>query len=113
MEYDISDAPQGKQIQVSVVLVSPPRRLVNCTIEISTFGDASRALARAYLRETEPNVFSISPFYLREISGPDVPWQWPEPGSVIQTISPITNFDQAHDALTWWATQTFAANRRL
>lgn len=92
----------------------PPRSplaLINCIIEAYTAGEEWRAHARAHLREIRPGIFVVIPFYLRQISGPEVPWQSPEPGSAVQTISPITNFDQAHDILAWWATQTFAANR--
>ena len=90
-----------------------PSALISCTIEAYTEGDGSRAQARARLREIRPEVFTVVPFYLREVSGPDVGWSLPERGSAIQTTSPITNFDEAHGVLAWWATQTYALRRRL
>jgi hypothetical protein len=90
----------------------PTKDLVNCVIEAYSLGDTTRALARARLKEIETHVFSITPFYLRGGCGPLVPWQSPVPGNPIQTTTPITHFDEAHDALAWWATRTFAANRR-
>ena len=89
-----------------------PSALISCTIEAYTEGSERRAHARALLREILPGVFTIVPCYLREVSGPDVPWASPAREAPIQTATPISNFDQAHDALTWWATQTFAQNRR-
>ena len=89
----------------------PKRSLVICTIEANSLGE-SRAIGQARLTEIAPSIFSVTPFYLREISGPDVPWQSPEPGGAIKTTSPITSFDEAHDVLAWWATKTFAMNRK-
>jgi hypothetical protein len=90
----------------------PAHPVVDCTIEAYSLGDTSRAHVRTRMREIEPGIFSLIPFYLREVCGPHVPWQSPEPGSAIQTTSPIATFDEAHDILVWWATQTIALNRR-
>lgn len=87
-------------------------RLVDCTFEAFSIGDGTRALACGRLIEIEPNIFRVVPIYLRQICGPHVPWTSPAPGRAIQTISPITSFDQAHDVLAWWATQTFSTKRR-
>jgi hypothetical protein len=90
----------------------PATRPVCCVIEGYTEGD-QRAHARAQLKEIKPSVFILIPIYLREISGPDVRWCSPEPGGAIETSSPITNFDEATTVFTWWATKTFALNRKL
>ncbi len=86
---------------------------IGCILEAYTEGSEHRAHARGRLTEIAPNTFSITPFYLREISGPDVHWLCPEPGAAIETTTPITNFDEAHSALAWWATQAFAKSRTL
>jgi len=89
-----------------------PWALISCIIEAYTEGSEHRAHVRARLREIQPGLFAVTPYYLREVSGPDVPWTSPARGASVQTANPITNFDQAGEVLTWWATQTFAANRR-
>ena len=89
-----------------------PSALISCIIEAYTEGSENRAHVRARLREVRRGVFAVIPFYLREVSGPNVSWQSPKPSRAIQTASPIADFGQAHDVLAWWATQTFAANRR-
>jgi hypothetical protein len=89
-----------------------PSALISCIIEAYTEGSEHRAHVRARLREVRPGVFAIIPFYLREVSGPKVPWQSPEPGGALQIAFAIAGFDDAHSILAWWATQTFAANRR-
>jgi hypothetical protein len=91
-----------------------PSEPTSCIIEAYTAGEERRAHVRARLREIRPRIFAAIPFYLREISGPEVPWQSPEPGRrAIETTSPITGFDKAHSVLAWWCTQAFALNRQL
>jgi len=89
-----------------------PTALISCTIEAYTEGSERRAHARALLREVRPGVFAVVPCYLREVSGPNVTWTSPARGAPIQTAILIANFDQAHSVLQWWATQTFALNRK-
>jgi hypothetical protein len=104
--------PQPKPNAISDHPAAPTHRLVDCTIEAHTLGDGARALARAHLKEIEPYHFNVFPTCLREVCGPDIPWQSAEPGEAIHTASRTTNFDQAHDALTRWATVTLAVNRQ-
>jgi hypothetical protein len=78
-----------------------------------SLGDRCRAIAQARLAEVAPQVFIVIPWYLREVGGPNVPWQSPEPGHAIETTSSVTNFEQAHEVLAWWATRTYALNRHL
>lgn len=97
--------------QTATLHLSLPCR-VDSTVEAYSLGEHTRALARASLKEIKPSVFSLIPFYLCEICGPEVPWCSPTPGDVIHTASPITNLGEAHDVLAWWATKTFALNRQ-
>lgn len=83
----------------------------NCTIDAYTDGSVYRAHVRAKLREKAPGVFTITPFYFREISGPMIEWQTPSRGEPIITLKPITSLDEAHQILVWWASVTFAHSR--
>ncbi len=93
-------------------LLPRARAPIECSIVAYSLGDTPRALAQARLIEVSPKLFTLVPFYLRELCGPDVPWLSPEPGSAIQTNSPITSFNEAHDVLAWWATKALAMNRK-
>lgn len=75
-----------------------------CTIEVYTEGER-RTLARGNLLEIDLGLFSVFPVTLREITGAAVPWTSPECG---KPIASGLGFDQAREALCWWATKTVA-----
>ncbi|MGI8569941.1 MAG: hypothetical protein ACR2KT_13205 [Methylocella sp.] len=60
-------------------------RGLEVTIEAYTEGDDRRAKALALLREIRPQFFTVAPYYLREISGPNVEWAEPPMGEPIVT----------------------------
>jgi hypothetical protein len=91
-------------------LVVLPLRPNQRTIEAFTNGDDRRAHAAAVLAEIPVGVFSVTPFRLREICGPHVPWAMPRPGEPIATALPILNSAQARLVLAAWASWTFAHN---
>jgi hypothetical protein len=83
---------------------------IRIEIEAFTEGTDRRAHARAWVRETAAGVFEVIPFYLREISGPNVRWYSPARGMPILTGRPITGLDEAQNVFNLWAMQTFAEN---
>ena len=83
--------------------VEPPKKLIDCVIEVHTEGER-RGLARGRLLELVPGTFAIFPIGLQEICGPRVDWDWPPREVAIA----ITTFELASDALAWWAMQTMA-----
>jgi len=76
---------------------------LRCVIEAYTEGDTRRAHARAVVKETTRGILYVIPIYLREVSGPHVPWTTPPSGRPILTQEPINTFDDAQSVLRWWA----------
>lgn len=89
------------------------KQLICCEIEVYTEGEDRRAHARAQLREIAPDVFEITPFYLREVSGADLRWSAPERGMPIITSNVVVSFDQATGILQRWASRVFTENATL
>jgi hypothetical protein len=83
---------------------------VDVEIEVYTEGPDRRAHARARVTELADGTFIVTPFYFREISGPNVRWYSPARGMPILTAMPIMSLDQARNILSFWAMQTFAEN---
>jgi hypothetical protein len=87
------------------------RRLITCIVQATPGG---KVHVRARCCEIPPGrIFRLTPIYLKEVSGPHVPW--PRRGESIITPNPVTTLVEAHDAIAWWASVTMAieqASRR-
>ncbi len=88
-------------------------RLITCTIEVYAIGNDRRAYAKAVLAEVSPRVFTVTPFYLREVTGTYVPWSAPSRGEAIKSRRLISTITEAHRALVFCASRTLAQSPAL
>lgn len=91
-------------------ILSPLGRPHEQTIEAYTDGEPRRAHAMAMLEKSRVGLFSVTPFSLREVCGPHVPWTTPTFGEPIATAISIESPVEAILVLAGWASWTFAHN---
>jgi hypothetical protein len=94
-----------KRKKIAPATVPPLPMGTDCVVRVVDRG--ANIWARGRLVEIKPDVFRLIPTELGDIAAGAVPWQSPEPGSAIETTSPITNSDEADYVLERWAVQTF------